>query len=137
MTDQPRGVNFLGIDWGSHDIGIALAHAETRIAIPFVTEQNDAGLIERLGRLIENEAIRMVVIGIPSHVNRQAVEYPGERLGRQLAKEYGVEIAYQDEMFTTKLAQQALILRGERHVGKKDDAEAARIILQQWLDKKC
>jgi RNase H-fold protein (predicted Holliday junction resolvase) len=62
--------------------------------------------------------------------------YPGEVLGRMLGKVAGIRVAYQDEMFTTKLAQQTLILRGEKHVGKKDDAEAARIILQQWLDRK-
>lgn len=129
-------MNYLGIDWGSRSVGVALAHAETGVAVAFLTEPNDVGLIERLGKLIESEVVGTVVIGIPSHVNRKRVEYPGEKLGRQLMKACHVAIEYQDEMFTTKLAQQALIQRGEREVGKKDDAEAARIILQQWLDKK-
>lgn len=129
------GENFLGIDWGSQDVGVALAHAETGVAIPFMTERNDDGLIDRLAVLIKAENVGTVVIGIPSHVNREQVEYPGEKLGRQLVVKTGVMIAYQDEMFTTKLAQQALISRGERAVGKKDDAEAARIILQQWMEK--
>lgn len=129
-------VNFLGIDWGSRDVGVALAHAETGIAIPFMTEQNNDGLIDRLTKLVEAESIGTIVIGIPSHVNRERIEYPGERLGRELAIRASVRIAYQDEMFTTKLAHQALIGRGEKAVSKNDDAEAARIILQQWLDKK-
>lgn len=129
------GENFLGIDWGSQDVGVALAHAETGVAIPFMTERNDDGLIDRLAALIQAENVGTVVIGIPSHVNRERVEYPGEKLGRQLIVKTGVVIAYQDEMFTTKLAQQALISRGEKGVGKKDDAEAARIILQQWMEK--
>ncbi len=128
--------NYLGIDWGSRDIGIALGHAETRIAVPFMTEQNDDGFLDRLGRLILEEGVATVIIGIPSHTNRQEVEYPGEVLGRKLNEKFGVRIAYQDEMFTTKLAQQTLIQRGERHVSKNDDAEAACIILQQWLDRK-
>ena len=118
--------NFLGIDWGSHDVGVALAHAETKIAIPFTTERNDAGLIDRLAALISAEGIGTVVIGIPSHVNRERVEYPGEKLGRALITKTSVTIDYQDEMFTTKLAHQALIGRGEKAVGKHDDAEAAR-----------
>ena len=136
MIEPIRAENFLGIDWGLHDIGIALAHAETRIAIPFMTERNDEGFLDRIGRLIAEEHIGTVVIGIPSHINRQEVEYPGELLGSRLSERCGAQIAYQDEMFTTKLAQQALIQRGERHVGKHDDAEAACIILQQWLDRK-
>ncbi len=126
-----KAENFLGIDWGSQDVGVALAHEETGIAIPFMTERNDVGLIERLAVLIRAENVGTVVIGIPSHVNRERIEYPGEKLGRQLAVKTGVAIAYQDEMFTTKLAHQALIGRGEKAIGKKDDAEAARIILQQ------
>jgi putative transcription antitermination factor YqgF len=136
MTEFSERENYLGVDWGLRDIGIALAHGETRIAIPFMTERNDDGFLERIGRLIVDEGVATVVIGIPSHTNRQEVEYPGEVLGRRLNEKFGVSISYQDEMFTTKLAQQALIQRGERHVGKKDDAEAASIILQQWLDRK-
>lgn len=127
--------NFLGIDWGSRDVGVALAHAETGIAIPFMTECNDAGLADRLAVLINQENIGTVVIGIPSHVNRERVEYPGEKFGRLLAVKANVRICYQDEMFTTKLAHQALIGRGEKAVGKHDDAEAARIILQQWIER--
>lgn len=136
MSESSVRENYLGIDWGSRDIGVALAHAETRIAVPLLTEQNDAGFLERIGRLITEENIGTVVIGIPSHINRSAGEHPGEVLGRKLGKTFHVSVAYQDEMFTTKLAQQNLIQRGERHVGQNDDIEAARIILQQWLDRK-
>lgn len=135
MSESTTAVNYLGIDWGKRDVGIALAHAETRVAVSFATERNDTGLLERLKSLIVAEAVGTVVIGVPSHVNRNEVVYPGEVLGRTLAEVVGVRVAYQDEMFTTKLAQQALIQRGERHVNQKDDAEAARIILQEWLDR--
>ncbi len=136
MSEQDASMNYLGIDWGKHDIGIALAHAETRIAVPLVTERNDAGLLERLKSLIRAEGVGTVVIGVPSHVNRNEVVYPGEVLGRTLAEVVGVQVAYQNEMFTTKLAQQELIRRGERNVHQKDDVEAARIILQEWLDRR-
>ncbi len=133
MSEQAE--NYLGIDWGSRDVGVALAHAETEIAIPFMTERNDSGLTDRLATLIKEEGVGTVVIGIPSHINREQVEYPGEKFGRLLAVKSNVKICYQDEMFTTKLAHQALIGRGEKAVGKHDDAEAARIILQQWIEK--
>ncbi len=135
MIDQPERLNFLGIDWGKRNIGIALAHGETRIAIPLLTERNDTGVFERLGKLIIDERIATVIIGIPSYINRPETEHPGEAFGRKLREKFGVQIAYQDEMFTTKLAQQQLIQRGEKHVGQRDDAEAACIILQQWLDQ--
>ena len=42
------------------------------------------------------------------------------------------EIAVQN---LTKMAQQNLIERGMKNVSKYDDEEAARIILQEWLDR--
>jgi RNase H-fold protein (predicted Holliday junction resolvase) len=52
-----------------------------------------------------------------------------------LEKELGVPVAYQDEMFTTKMAQENIKARGGRNIAAADDQEAARIILQSWLDK--
>ena len=48
---------------------------------------------------------------------------------------FPIRIEYQNEMFTTKMAQANLIERGVKHVSLHDDEEAARIILQEWLDK--
>lgn len=126
---------FLGIDWGSVDVGIAVADPETRIALTCTTLRNDEQLLQRIAEIIEREDVGTVVIGIPSHVNRVAVEYEGEKLGKLLQQFLpDIRIAYQDEMFTTKMAQQNLIERGMKHVSKHDDEEAARIILQEWLD---
>lgn len=126
--------NILGIDWGLHDVGVALASAETKIALGLTTLQNDAQLIENLKKIISYENVQLVIIGIPSHVNRKNIEYPGEKLGKKLEQELGILVRYQDEMFTTKMAQQNLIEQGMKHVGKHDDEEAARIILEEWLD---
>jgi RNase H-fold protein (predicted Holliday junction resolvase) len=140
--------NYLGIDWGSSKVGIALAHAETGVALAYSTLRNDEFFMDNLLKLIELEDVGTVVIGIstrntlrsnaggPSHVNREEVEYDGEKLGKLIIEKLpDIHIAYQDEMFTTKMAQANLIERGEKHVGKHDDAEAARIILQEWMDK--
>jgi len=47
-----------------------------------------------------------------------------------------MEVEYQNEMFTTKIAQANLMEKGIKSIKKYDDMEAARIILQSWLDKK-
>lgn len=127
---------FLGIDWGSVDVGIAVADPETRIALTCTTLRNDEQLLQRIAEIIEREDVGTVVIGIPSHVNRVMVEYEGEKLGKLLTAFLPeLRIAYQDEMFTTKMAQHNLIERGMKNVSKHDDEEAARIILQEWLDR--
>ena len=127
---------FLGIDWGKSKVGVALADTETRLAFGITTLVNDADLVDALGRFIDEHAVETVVIGIPSRINREETEYDGERLGKRLTERFGVGIAYQNEMYTTKMARANLVERGVRHLDRHDDREAARLILQQWLDHK-
>lgn len=127
--------NYLGIDWGSSKAGIALAHAETGVALAYSTLRNDEFFLENILKLIELEDVGTIVIGIPSHAARKEAGYEGEKLGKLIIeKRPEIRIAYQDEMFTSKMAQANLIERGEKNVGKHDDAEAARIILQSYMD---
>ena len=128
--------NYLGIDWGTAKLGVALAHAETRIALPYSTLPNDKNTVTAVGKIIVAEGVGTVIIGVPVYAHEADTEYLVETLGRLLAEHFSVVVAYQNEMFTTKMAQANLIERGEKAVGKHDDEEAARIILQEWLDKK-
>jgi putative transcription antitermination factor YqgF len=128
-------LNYLGLDWGKSKIGVALAHEETRLALAYGILPNDVTLFDTLGTLFTKEDIGTVVIGV--HRNGAFAgdgEFEGEKLGKQLAERFQVTIAYQDEMFTSKLAQQNLIAQGEKHVSTHDDAEAARILLQSFLE---
>lgn len=125
----------LGIDYGEADVGLAVADTETRIASRYKTLKNDKDFLQNLAEIIERENTSVVVIGIPSHVNRKEVVYKGEKLGKFLKEKLGVRIEYQDEMFTTKMAQDNLIRKGIKKIKRFDDQEAARIILQDWLDK--
>jgi putative Holliday junction resolvase len=127
--------NYLGIDWGAVDVGVAFSDAETRMAFPLPTLPNDRNLLRVLGGIIVERNVGTVVIGIPSHTNREEVLYEGERLGAEIAKTFPVMVTYQNEMFTTKMARENLKERGVKHLARFDDAESARIILQEWLDK--
>lgn len=128
--------HILGIDFGKADVGLALADSETRIAFAYKTLKNDKDLLQKISEIINQEGVETVVIGIPSHINRFNVDYEGEKLGEIIEDNFGVEVEYQNEMFTTKMAQQNLIERGVKGIKRYDDQEAARIILQDWLDKK-
>ena len=146
--DSSFGQNYLGIDWGASDIGIAYAEAETGIAFSLLTIKNDQQLLSRLGKLFSEHEIGTVVIGIPariatrsvadgpSHVNREEAVYEGEKLGCAIREHFPVGVVYQDEMFTTKMAQANLKARGVKRISRFDDQEAARIILQEWLDRR-
>lgn len=126
--------SYLGIDWGEKKIGVAVADSETRVAVSLTTIPNNAALLERLSAIIGERNVREIVIGIPSHVNRERVEYDGERLGALLAERFDVPVRYENEMFTTKMARAELMAQGARgRLNDLDDAVAARIILESFL----
>ena len=136
MTKKEREIfNYLGVDWGKANIGLALADGETRIAFTYKTLNNDKDFLQNLAEIIAEENVKKVVIGIPSHINREKIEYEGETLGKIMEANLGVNVYYQNEMFTTKMAQANLIEKGMKKIKRYDDQEAARIILQDWLDK--
>lgn len=130
--------NYLGIDWGSSKIGLAFADGETKMSFTYKTLKNDhKDNISEIMEIIEKEEIKVVVIGIPSYINRIETVYPGEKMGEELKKKLinkGVEIVYQNEMFSTQIAHRNLKERGVKKVGKFDDAESARIILESYLN---
>ncbi|OGI23752.1 MAG: hypothetical protein A3E91_02885 [Candidatus Moranbacteria bacterium RIFCSPHIGHO2_12_FULL_40_10] len=134
--DLAKTSHYLGIDFGASDVGLALADSETRIAFAHKTLKNDKDLLQKIGEIINREDVETVVIGIPSHINRFNVDYEGEKLGEIIEDNFGIEVQYQNEMFTTKMAQQNLIEKGVKGIKRYDDQEAARIILQDWLDKR-
>ncbi len=134
--NQENGSNehFLGIDYGKKNVGIALADAEMRIAFGYGAFLNDKNLIQKIAELIAEKNVKNVIIGIPTYINKSAVVYESEKFGETLEKNLGVKVSYQNEMFTTKIAQANLIEKGVKGIKKHDDQEAARIILQEWLD---
>ena len=127
--------SYLGIDWGKPDVGLALADEETKMAFAYKTLKNDRDFLRNLAEIIAKKSVKKVVIGIPSHINREKVEYEGETLGKIMEANLGVNVYYQNEMFTTKMAQANLIEKGVKKIKRYDDQEAARIILQDWLDR--
>lgn len=126
---------FLGIDYGESKVGLAMADSETRMAFAYGTLDNDKDLLQKLAEIIERENISRVIIGIASYINKESVIYPGEKLGNFLKEKLKVKVEYQEEMFTTREAQRKLIEKGVKGIKRYDDQEAARIILQSWLDK--
>lgn len=127
-------IKYLGIDYGKAKVGLAMAEDETRLAFPYGTLKNDKDFFQELVKIIKQEKISKVIIGIPAYINRKETEYDGEKLGEYLKNILGMEIEYHSEMFTTKMAQEKLKEKGVKNVKNLDDPEAAGIILQSWLD---
>ncbi len=123
--------NFLAIDWGKAKIGVALAHAETRIAVPYGIWPNDEKLWSILEEVLEVEEIGTVVLGDPEHPEKN-IEKELVEVEKKL-KTLQVNVVRVNEMFTSKMAQNNAIEADKKYVQAYDDAEAARIMLTDWL----
>ncbi len=127
--------HFLGIDYGSSKVGLAVADSEIRIAFAYSTLDNDKNFLDTLVKIIEIEEINQIIIGKLNHAGVNKQSFDAEEIGAKLNKEFKIPVAYQEEMFSTKMAENNLKERGAKKIKKLDNQEAARIILQSWLDK--
>ena len=136
MPNNAKISQILGIDFGTAKVGIAIADTEIRIAFVYATLKNDGNFLTDLTVIIEQERIETIVIGVPNYLHHEKSATAGEKLGEMIGKAFPrVRIEYQNEMFTTKSAHANLHEAGKKNVSKNDDAESARIILQEWLEK--
>lgn len=123
--------NFLALDWGRAKIGVALAHAETRIAVAYGIWPVDENLWKILEEIITLEEIATVILGDPEHPE---ADFASElEIVRERLKNLGMEVVMQNEMFTSKMAQANRLEAAKKAIQAYDDAEAARIMLADWL----
>ncbi|MFA5961636.1 MAG: Holliday junction resolvase RuvX [Parcubacteria group bacterium] len=126
---------YLGIDYGESKVGLAIADSETRIAFAYGVIKNDEEMLRNILAIIKKEKIETVIIGVPKRMGDKKIVYAGEKLGEKIEQKK-IKVFYQDEIYSTKIARENLKEKGLRDINRFDDAEAARIILSSWLEKK-
>lgn len=131
---------YLGIDYGSKKIGLALSDEEGKFAFPHGVYKNDRQFIESLVTLINKEAVHTAVVG-------ESLTYEGrENEIMQSVKNFvatlqkripSLSITLQDERYTSAHAGRQFETKEKtrKQIVKKDlDASAAALILQSYLD---
>lgn len=127
----------LALDVGTRRIGIALASLVARLPAPygFIDRQVVTDVFGHIKNLIEKEQVSVVVVGLPRDMTGQETDQT--RLCRDFAAELAQKITQpvvmQDEAVTSHEAEARLRARGKAY-GKGDiDAEAAAMILDDYL----
>lgn len=126
---------FLALDVGEKRIGVAIGDSGVRIAIPFRTVVVDGSEIDEITRLIVDEKIDVTVIGYPRNQSGEATAQTAfvEAFSDRLAKHVS-SIVYQDESLTSVLAEERLQSYGKPYTKADIDAQAAALILQDYLE---
>lgn len=129
----------LGIDPGDARIGVARSDPSGFLATPVETLRRGRGDLSRIARLVRDEEVVEVVVGLPRSLS--GGEGPAALRVREFARELAVRVApvpvrLQDERLTTLSAEAMLRDRGKKGAERRAvvDQVAAVLILQHALD---
>jgi putative Holliday junction resolvase len=131
----------IGLDHGRRRIGVAVGNEETGQAFPrpALLRRKAAADIEQIAALARAEGARQIVLGLPRNMDgSEGSQADAARaFGAQLTA-IGLDVVFVDERLTSWQAGEQLAAAGrrpQRRSGEKDSA-AARVILQEWLDRR-
>lgn len=127
--------NLLALDIGERRIGVAKGDTGVRLAIPLTTLVVDGTEVDRIRRLIDDERAETLVIGYPRNQSGEATAQTQyvEKVAAEL-ESLVPSIVFQDESLTSVLAEQRLKASGKPYAKGDIDAEAATLILQDYLE---
>jgi len=141
-------MRFLGIDYGTKRIGIAISDENGRLAFPKEIILNDKNIIDKIGKILKKEKVDEIVVG-------ESVDFSGKLnilsaqidfFIKDLEKKFELPVRKQKEFLTSVEARKSK--DGKKDLNQKQahsklkqkksghiDASAAALILQRYLDK--
>lgn len=132
-------MRYLGIDYGTKHIGVAVSDETATLAFPLGTVAAGGGALGEVLALARENGVKQVVIG-------ESRDYSGasnpimqeiEKF-KQALEQSGHTVVFEPEFMTSALAsRQGQDKRGEGGSEQIDkDASAAALILQHYLDRR-
>lgn len=124
---------YLGIDYGSKKIGVAISDPEGKFAFPFsiILNKNKDKSLEEIIQILKEKQIKSVVVGESVNLRGEANSILEESkiFVKKLQEKIDIEIFFEKEWLST--------VEARRFDDRKNaDDSAAAIILQRFLDKK-
>ena len=130
-------MKLIGLDVGSKRIGVAKADDQVRIAVPYGTILVDGDELQQIASFARVYGAEYFVIGLPRNskgeetAQSQYVRQFATKLKRAIPK---AKISFQDESLTSVEAEARLKKRKKQYTKDEIDAEAATIILQDFIE---
>lgn len=130
-------MKIIGLDVGTKRIGVSRADSAVRIAVPQCTISVDGTEFDQIIRLARVYDTKFFVIGLPRNLSGEETEQ--SRYTRDFAKKLKkalpeAKICFQDESLTSVEAEKNLKTCKKGFKKGDIDAEAATIILQDFLE---
>ena len=126
----------IGLDVGTKRIGVAVADPSVGIAVPFITVDVDGNELQAIAEIVINEGADTIVVGYPRNQSGEKTAQTGmvEFFAKNL-KDMVPKVVFQDESLTSVFAEQQLKAHGRPYTKADIDAQAATIILQDFIEE--
>ncbi len=133
-------MRYLGIDYGSSKIGLALSDEAGTMGFPHSIIQNTPRCIDELCALIGAENVGAIVIGESRTLagGENPIAKDARAFGEQLTSRADVPVFYESEVFTSVEARRAPEKQLKSRSMKRHDAiddRAAALILTSYLSR--
>ena len=133
-------MRYLGIDYGSHKVGLALSDEGGNMGFPDTIVPNTPTLVEVLAARVEKEEVGAIVIGESRTLagGENSIAADARALGTALTLRTGVPVFYESEVYTSAEARRAPAKELKSRSAKKHgavDASAAALILTSYLSR--
>ena len=133
-------MRYLGIDYGSKRVGLALSDEAGAMGFPHAVLANTPRLTYELCALIAKENVGAVVIGESRTLSggENAIAKDAKALGSLITEHTGTPVFYESEVFTSAEARRAPAKEIKTRAAKPRvsvDASAAAIILTSYLSR--
>ena len=126
-------MRYLGIDYGTKRIGVAVSDPGGTIAFPHsvLHRRGNVFIFDQILALSKRESIGAVVIGLPLGTDGSETEESGRvrEFAQGLAAKTSLPIKFENEMFSSRMVEDAGVAK--EHV----DESSAALVLQSYLDK--
>jgi putative Holliday junction resolvase len=137
-------MKYLGIDYGTKRIGIAVSDEAGQIAFPKFVWLNDQKALANIAKLVKEEEIGGIVFGdsVDASGKDNSLNLEVKSFAEQIKKETNLPIFFEKEFWSSyeahgrqgKEAKNARMQSITKTEGV--DAKAAAVILQRYLDRK-
>lgn len=136
-------MKYLGIDYGTKRIGLAISDEEGKMAFPLVVLVNGSLILKNIENICQREKIENIVLGesLDQEGNPNEIMIQIEKFKKDLENEIKLPVFYQKEFMTSLYASAPKLKnifnsrKEKKFETKKNDASAATLILQRFLDK--
>ena len=136
-------MRYLGIDLGSKTVGLAMSDTTLTIASTYKTiffkDEDYNSTINEIKDIIKENNITKIILGLPKNMNNTLGERAEITLKYKelLEKSTGLPVIMFDERLTSVISNSILIEAdmSRKKRKKKVDSIAAKIILQDYLNK--